>query len=164
MSNRPPAFRPLHHRIEEGVLVAIVALLLLLSFSQILLRNIFGVTLLWADAAVKHIVLWASFIGALIATRTGRHIRIDALLRFLPPSVRASVERLSDLIASLVCALLAWHGTRFVLDERSMDLGDAFLGLPRWIAQLIFPAVFGAMALRFLWRSAGGVPPDTDRA
>ncbi|MEE2832280.1 MAG: hypothetical protein VYD18_07960, partial [Candidatus Latescibacterota bacterium] len=59
--------RTLLHRLEEGVLVMLVGALLVLAFSQILLRNFLGITWLWGDPLVRHLVLWASFLGALIA-------------------------------------------------------------------------------------------------
>ncbi|HJP30727.1 MAG: TRAP transporter small permease [Candidatus Latescibacteria bacterium] len=144
------------HRLEEGSLVLLVGVLLLLAFAQILLRNLFDVTWMWADPLVRHLVLWVSFLGALIATRDGRHIHIDAVLRLLPTRVRRIAVITGDAVAAIVCMILTRLAVRFVIDEH--DYGDqAFLDLPRWTLQLVFPLVFGGMTLRFASRVTAGI-------
>lgn len=142
-------------RIEDTCLVLLVSLLLLLVFAQILLRNV-GVTWIWTDPVVRHLVLWTSFLGALIATRDDGHIRIDAGLRLLPPTARHLGGALSDVVAAVICLLLTPPAVRFVMDEHTFG-GDLIPGLPRWLVQLVFPLVFGGMAIRFsgrAWRQA----------
>lgn len=149
MKDASPARRPLHLRVEEAVLVALVSGLLSLAFAQILLRNLFQVTWFWADPLLRHLVLWSSFLGALIATREDRHIRIDAVLRLLPGRWRPVAGAMGDLAGALLCGVLSPIAFRFVLDERAYG-AEALPGMPAWVAQLVFPAVFAGMSLRFL--------------
>ena len=149
MKDAPPARRPLHQRAEEAALVALVACLLCLAFAQILLRNLFQVTWFWADPLLRHLVLWSSFLGALIATREDRHIRIDAVLRLLPGRWRPAVGAAGDLAGAVLCGILSPIALRFVLDERAYG-AEAFPGMPAWVAQVVFPGVFAGMSLRFL--------------
>ena len=140
-------------KVEDGVLFLLMSALLLLSFSQIVSRNLFDHTILWADPLIRHLVLWASFVGAFIATREDKHIRIDALWRILPAPARCLTQAFTSLFAAGVCSILCWIAIRFVSDERAFgDLG--FLDIPVWILQLIFPLALGLMALRFY--NAGG--------
>jgi TRAP-type C4-dicarboxylate transport system permease small subunit len=139
--------------LEEAFLVLFVGALISLCFAQILLRNFLEITWLWADPLVRHLVLWSAFVGALIATRDDRHIRIDAGLRMLPARGRQIVAAVGDSIAAATCLTLTPFAVRFVLNERAYG-GDAFLELPHWILQLVFPVVFGAMGLRFSTRAA----------
>ena len=133
-------------------MVVLVTALVLLACGQILLRNIFSHSLFWADPAIRHLVLWTSMLGALLATRRDRHIKIDALTRFLPPRRAALLHALTGAFAGLICGLLAWTSVAFIADERTYG-GDAFLDLPTWQLQLIFPVSFGLMALHFLVRA-----------
>ncbi len=154
MKAAEPTRSPLHRRPEEVALVVLVGCLLGLAFAQILMRNLFQITWFWADPLLRHLVLWSSFLGALVATRQDRHIRIDAVLRLVPPPWRPRVAALGDLVAAALCGVLAPIALRFVLDERAYG-AEAFPGVPAWVAQLVFPAVFAGMALRFLvngWR------------
>ena len=139
---------PLHHRIEDGVLAFLTFSLVLLAVGEILLRNLFGLTLLWGDPAIRHLVLWAGFVGAAVAARNGRHLRIDAVLRALPPRLRGWVDGIGSLFSCGICFLLCHLAVRFVNDERTFGAaGD--LVVATWVLQLIFPVTFAILAFRF---------------
>jgi len=135
-------------RTEEAVLVLLVGVMVVLSIAQIGLRNFFSVTLPWSDPLIRHLVLWSGFIGASIAVREDRQIRIDALLRFCSPSCRLLLHSFTALFSAAVCFALAWISVRFLQDERAVASRTIF-DLPTWSLQLIFPLTFALMALRF---------------
>ena len=70
-------------RIEQILLVILLSALILVAFSQIILRNIFSTGIDWGDAFVRSLVLWTGFIGATVAAREGKHISIDVVSRWL---------------------------------------------------------------------------------
>lgn len=139
------------HRLEETVLLLLMGSMIVLACSQIVLRNLFAITLLWAEPMIRHLVLWSGFIGALIATRADKHIKIDAAMRLFSPRQRDLLQGFTSLFSAVICLLLTWVSIRFFLDERAFG-GSAFLAIPTWQLQLIFPLTFGAMSLRFLSR------------
>jgi len=138
-------------RAEDGFLVVLTIILVVVAIAQILLRNLFSVTLLWADPVVRMLVLWTAFMGALVAARENRHLRIDALLQLLPSDKRRYVDVIIHLFNAAVCGLLAGIAVDFVHDEYIYGMRGA-LELPSWIFQLIFPLAFGVMSWRFLKR------------
>ena len=139
---------PWHHRIEDVVLTLLTFSLVLLAVGEILLRNFFGLTLLWGDPAIRHLVLWAGFVGAAVAARSGRHLRIDAVLRALPPPLRGWADGVGSLFACGISILMCYLAVRFVNDERIYgSAGD--LPVPTWVLQLIFPVTFAILACRF---------------
>ena len=148
-------------RTEDGFLVLLTIILVVVAIAQILLRNLFSVTLLWADPVVRMLVLWTAFMGALVASRENRHIRIDALLRLLSADQRRYVDIVVHLFNASVCGLLAVIAVDFVHDEYTYHMRGA-LDLPTWIFQLIFPLAFGGMSWRFLrqcWSSTTRTSP-----
>ena len=154
---------PWHHRIEDGVLALLTFSLVLLAAGEILLRNFFGLTLLWGDPAIRHLVLWAGFVGAAVAARRRRHLRIDAVLRALPPRLRTGADAAGSLFACGICGLLCYLAVRFVRDEHTYgSIGD--LAVPTWVLQLIFPVTFAILALRFGAQGCSSLlrkkPPD----
>ena len=122
---------------------------MIVAVAQILLRNLFSISLLWADPVVRMLVLWTAFMGALVAARENGHLRIDALLRLLPSGKRRYVDVAVHLFNAAVCGLLAGIAVEFVHDEYTYGMRGA-LDLPSWIYQLIFPLAFGVMSWRFL--------------
>ncbi|MCU0767555.1 MAG: TRAP transporter small permease [Gammaproteobacteria bacterium] len=136
-------------RVEDAVLVLLMGALVALAGAQIVLRNLFDSGLLWADPAVRVLVLWVALLGAMAAARQGRHITVDLVARVLPPRLAAPVRALTDLFAAAVCGLLAWHAARLVAME--WEAGTVAVGgVPTWVAQLIVPAGFAVIGLRYL--------------
>jgi TRAP-type C4-dicarboxylate transport system permease small subunit len=80
------------------------------------------------------------------ASREGKHIRVDVLARWLPGRIRAGTQALSDIFTIAVCLVLAWQALRFIRAEAGVT---AFGVLPGWAAELILPAAFALIALRY---------------
>ncbi|NWG00875.1 MAG: TRAP transporter small permease [Thermoanaerobaculaceae bacterium] len=143
-------------RLEEAVLVGVLAGMIVLAVTQILLRNVLGGGLVWADPLLRLAVLWLGMAGAALASREDRHIAIDTLPRLLPPRARAGVRVVTDLFTAAVAAVLARHATRLVLADRTAGAA-AFSGMPAWVAEAVLPVAFGVVAWRYLamaWRHA----------
>lgn len=134
--------------LERRALVLGLTTVLALGLWQVLARNLFATGLVWADELVQHLVLWLGFLGASLATREQRHLRIE-LLTHLRPAWQSWVTVGINSAAGLVCLLLTHAAWRFVHLEST--LGTQLLcGLPTWLAQSIIPLGFASMALRFL--------------
>ena len=150
------------HRLETGFLVLLVACLLVLTCGQILVRNLFPSPSWAPKISYDTLCCGIGLVGALVATRLDKHIRIDAVLRLLPARVRVIVLGCADFFSAALCSYLAYIASRFVLDEHAFGT-TAFFAVPAWIAQLCFPLVFGLMALRFLLQGVRRLRTPTDR-
>lgn len=135
--------------VENTLLILLLALMVGLAGTQILFRNLLDLSFVGVDQLLRTLVLWVALLGAVAASRSDKHINVDMLSRFLPPRLRAGTHVLTDLFTIGICAVLAWQAARFVADERAANL-TAFGNLPMWIAELILPAAFALIALRYL--------------
>ena len=145
-SNR---FLRLAELIEDALLVSLFSLMVVVSTSQILLRNLLDIGLSWGDQLTRILVLWVGLLGALSASKDNKQINIALLSRFLPPTAEALSQSVTGLFTALVCALMALYGGRFVyLDSQ---LGTLAFGIvPLWILELILPVGFGLISVRYL--------------
>jgi TRAP-type C4-dicarboxylate transport system permease small subunit len=146
--------------LETWLIVFILGGLILLGAAQIVLRNFFSIGFAWGDGLARLAVLWLGLLGALAASRDGRHITMGALARWLPARLRAVTGTMADAFGAAVSAALAWYAWVFVRDSR--EFGDTLLGdVPAWWLQAIMPVAFALMAWQFVvqavkrWR---GVP------
>jgi C4-dicarboxylate transporter, DctQ subunit len=140
------------HRLEDGILVALLVLMIGLAALQILLRNFFGAGFAWGDVAVRLSVLWIGLLGAMIATRQNKHISINLVARYLPKRLDMPVTAAVELFAAGICALAAYYSIIFVRTE--YDYGGTVVGpVPVWVGEAIIPLAFAAMALRYLTMS-----------
>ncbi|MFQ5693708.1 MAG: TRAP transporter small permease [Nitrospinota bacterium] len=128
-------------RVEGFALVTLLAAMVGFAFLQVLLRNVFHAGVEGADILLRHGVLWLTLLGASLATREARHIRIDIFPRLIPPRYRALVEGGTSLAAFAVSAVLTAAAWTLVAGEREAGT-TLVLGLPTWIAQAILPVGF----------------------
>lgn len=138
--------------VENALLCLLLGGLIVLASAQIVLRNVFSMGLPWADGAIRLTVLWLAVLGAVAASREGRHIAIDLLGRFLPKPLALAALVVANVFAALVSGALAYYAWIFVRDSR--EFGDTLLnGLPAWWFQAILPVGFAILCYRFAWRA-----------
>ena len=136
-------------RLETVLITLLLTLMILMAFSQIVLRNFFATGIDWGDALVRYLVVWVAFIGAAVATGQGKHITIDLLARWLTGARSIAIQALSCFFSAVICGLLTVAAARFIWFEAQMG-SSTFLNLPVWVPVLIMPATLGLMTLRFL--------------
>ena len=139
-------------RVEKFLVVAMLGIMILMAFLQIILRNVFSTGISWGDPLVRYLVLWVGFIGAGVATKEGKHITIEVFARWFSGHGSRYLKALPHLVSAFVCSMLTFAGWTFVQNEAQMG-GTAFLKIPVWIPQLIIPICFTLMTLRFGFRA-----------
>ena len=139
-------------KVEDGLLMLILVSMIVLSFIQILLRNVFSIGLIWVEPLVRQMLLWVTLMGAVVATRDHNHMTVDAIWRFLPPGrIKFGAGFICDTFATLICALLTY--STFLVFKMEFDVpqgGDIMPGLPLWGSLLTLPLAFAIMTLRFV--------------
>lgn len=144
-----PSLIKLIQRLEDSLLILLLGSMIVLASSQIILRNFFDFGFVWIDPLLRLLVLWTGLIGATVASRDNRHIRIDLLSRYLSKGAHLFIQFLVGLFTTFICAVIAWHGANWVfLDYQDNLLG--FQDLPAWALESIIPLAFGIIALRYL--------------
>ncbi|MGB1091279.1 MAG: TRAP transporter small permease [Oceanobacter sp.] len=144
------------HKIEDAVLVTVLASLLALASIDIIARLVFGGGVVWIQPALRVMVLWLGLLGAMLATRSREHIAIDLVNRLAPASINQLISVFTLGFSAFICGLIAWHSAAYV--ELAKEFGDTVMGdMPAWPFQLIIPFSFSLMALRFLLQALGNL-------
>jgi TRAP-type C4-dicarboxylate transport system permease small subunit len=142
-------------RIEDYALVGLVGLLVALAGLQIVLRLAFESGIVWADALLRHLVLWTALLGAMTAARENKHLAIDAISSHLGPRAQGALRALTHGFACAICLALAWYSFDLIRVERS-DAARAFGAVPAWIGETIMPVAFAVMAWRYARHAVRG--------
>jgi len=142
--------------IEKALAVFLLGIMVLLAFSQVILRNVFSTGFLWADPLLRHMVLWIGFLGASLATQQEKHITIDLITRFVTSKTRNIVRIVTNLLAGIVCAILAHAAWTFLSSE--IETNDVLFTIgessfPLWWFETIIPIGFALIAFRFILRA-----------
>jgi len=146
---KQPKVLKILYGIEDGLLVVVISVMVLFSFTQIILRNFTDSAFNWGDAFLRFMVLWVGLLGAMVATREDNHISIDVISYLVPQRAKSIIRVFTDLFTSIVCGLLSYASVMFVLDEKEGGT-MAFAKMPAWIIELILPLAFGIICLRYL--------------
>jgi len=123
--------------------------MIILSFGQMVSRNLFHQALVWGDILLRQLVLWTGFLGASLAVRQNKHISIDVFSNFLSPISKNKVFIFTRIVTAIISGFLAWAAWSFVQFEKESE-SILFLDLPVWFFQLILPYSFLTIAFRFL--------------
>ncbi len=144
-------------RTEELLLVLFLGLMVIMVLAQILLRNLYQSGIQGGDELVRHLVLWIAFFGAGIAARSGSHVKIDVLTKFLPGRVRNYADIAVNLFSCLICAILVAASIQFIHFEYQGQVRSAFFNTPLWIMAIILPIGYAIIAVRFAVNSLSGI-------
>jgi len=138
--------------LENIFLIIMLIGLMSLASAQIVLRNFFSVGLPWADGLIRLAVLWLALLGAIAASRDGKHISINIADRVLPEPLKRPAKIIVDLFTMTVAGWIAWYAVVFVRD--SYTFGDVLLSnWPAWIFQSILPVAFALICYRYALRA-----------
>ena len=135
-------------RTESLIAIAGLALLLGLSLAEISARNFFHTAIPGVDILNQYLVLWVSFLGAVLTVRE-RYIKIDAATMWLSETWRRRLERPILVFSAVVCGNLFWAAARFWREEW-LNAAAA----EKWVAALgiIIPLSFLLLTIHFTLR------------
>ena len=128
---------------------------------------------------LQHLTLWVGLLGAVLAVRYNKHLRIVSKLDWLPKPLHIFADFWSPFIAAAVCWSLCgasiqllvaeappisqatgqmlpsfivnWLGPFGLFDPGTTNMVAGWI--PRWVAESIMPLGFAGMAISFIFNS-----------
>ena len=136
--------------IIKKTIVAVVFLMLGLSVLGIVLRW-FQLPLNWIEPLVRHLVFLSAFLGATLATASGRHISIEILAKYFEASRDFSklkvLTKFVNVITIFALVFLMKSGYDFFLVEKEYG-SKIFFGLHSSSMVFIIPLGFALILIR----------------
>jgi len=147
-------------RLLEFFAAAACALILgmtLMICADVLLRNVRVVPglagLAWANEISEAMLFLVTLLTAPWLLRRGQHIRVDIVLRAVPPRVGWFFEWAVDLLGLGCCAIIAWYSARAPLASfMAGSLSIKTLVTPEWWLLSVLPVAFACLTLEMLFR------------
>jgi len=167
-------------RTEDAILTVALGLMALIPVVELVGRSWFNVGIAGAPDYLQHLTLWIGFLGAMLATREGKHLKIALTGDWLPPHIHHVVDCLVAFVSAVVCAGLFGASLQLVVAEapglppwtaniipdfverwlepfglyESGGLTKVAGWIPIWIAEAVMPFGFAIMAIRFILRAS----------
>ena len=142
-------------RAIELVLAIAFIFAVLLNFTNVVGRYLFGISLLGSDEVQVFIVVCVTFLGAAVVTRRNQHLRMDVLLQFMPQPLRIALRAAEQLlliaIAGFVLAQSFFYARQMLRIGRTSDMA----GVPMWIPHGAVAVGFALILIVTIWRLIG---------
>jgi TRAP-type C4-dicarboxylate transport system permease small subunit len=136
---------------------AILMAMTLIIVADVALRNIampgLPQGLAWSNEISELMLYLITMCVAPWLLRQGQHIRVDIVLRALPPRMAWYLEWISDVIGFACCAVIAWYGAHAAWSSYvSGAVNIKTLVTPEWWALAPLPIVFVMLLVEMVFR------------
>ncbi len=146
-------------RLEDSLAALILLAMAVLPVIEIGLRAAFNTGVPGSSTYVQNLTLWVGFIGAVLASRDGSHLKFLPGTELLPRDLRRVGAVFVAVVSTAVAAGLCWASLEFV--RADMESPVVIAGwLPVWIVEAILPVAFAVIAIR----AVANVPSTLERA
>jgi len=139
-------------RAIELTLAFAFILAVLLNFTNVVGRYLFGMSLLGSDEVQVFIMVGVTFLGAAVVTRRNQHLRMDVLVQFMPEPLRIALRAAEQLlliaIAGFVVSQSYFYASQMLRIGRTSDMA----GVPMWIPHGAVALGFALILIVTAWR------------
>lgn len=93
---------------EKWLLLIFYVMLVMTMAVEVLRREVFAYSSIWGEEIVRYSFIYLAWIGAAVAVKDRAHIRIDVIMHYVSPRLKALLYIFGDLVM-LVVAVIALY-------------------------------------------------------
>jgi len=128
--------------------------IVVLTIAQVIFRFVFDSPLVWSEELSRLLLVWVTFLGAVVVCWDGAHLNVDFLFVKLPRPLRRWVRVFNGAVVVAFLAILSYYSIGMVKIEHittlgSMDIPASFVRVPATIGGTLM-IVF--IVLRWVYR------------
>ena len=116
----------LYCQVLKAVIAVCLAVMVVLVFGNVALRYIFNSGIAMSEELSRWLLVWLTFLGAIVALRQHAHLGVDTLVRMLPPKGRFIcfvASYLLMLYADWLLTLGSWKQTVITFADQAPATG-----------------------------------------
>jgi TRAP-type C4-dicarboxylate transport system permease small subunit len=155
-----PRFEAAYARVLDALALIACALILgmtLMICADVFLRNVriipSMVGLAWSNEISEGMLFLVTMLTAPWLLSRGQHIRVDIILRAVPPLVGWIFEWIVDVLAFCCCAVIAYYSARAAWASYAAgSLSIKTLVTPEWWLLSVLPVSFVLLTLEMVFR------------
>jgi TRAP-type C4-dicarboxylate transport system permease small subunit len=117
---------------------------------EVIRREVFAYSSVWGEEIVRYAFIYLAWIGAAAAVRERAHIRIDVIMHYVGPRMKAALYILGDLVMAAVAIVALYWSWETVLVSAKFGSVSAGLRVSMVWFLLAVPVGFGLMLLRLV--------------
>ncbi|MCB8747140.1 TRAP transporter small permease [Rhodoferax sp. U2-2l] len=137
-------------KIEDWLTVIVMALLALVTFSNVLVRYFTNESFAWTEEFSVFLMIVLALVAGSASVARNRQIRIEYFADSGPLSRQKALARFGALMMALLFALIAVLSVRTVYDDFQYGETSPGIGVPQWWYTMWLPILSCAISLRAL--------------
>lgn len=103
-----------------------IAAIVVIIWISVFTRYVMSSPIAWGEQTAKYIMIWAAFVGASLALRSGGHIAFDLLVTSLPSTVSRILTWIGTVLVAAFLVLSIYYGVGYA--TRALAFSDPVLG------------------------------------
>jgi TRAP-type C4-dicarboxylate transport system permease small subunit len=148
------AFEKIARGIELVLALAFIVAVVL-NFSNVVGRYLFGISLLGSDEVQVFIMVGMTFLGAAVVTLRKQHLRMDVLVGLMPVRVRVLLRIVEQLLLAILAVFILTQSFFYARQMLRIERASDMAGVPMWIPHGTVVLGFGLILIIALWRLVG---------
>jgi tripartite ATP-independent transporter DctM subunit len=147
MKNKIKGIINLLHRVENISVFIAVLLLALIPFLEVIARKFFQTSISYSTDYTHHLVIFVTFLGAMITSREKKHLSLSLTLKINEP-LKSRIYTVNMLFSSMMTTAFFWSALSFVFNgfDPSKKIGI----FPIRMIGMIMVIGYAVMAIRFI--------------
>jgi C4-dicarboxylate transporter DctQ subunit len=138
------------NKVENVLAAGSLAAAALLAIVAVLLRTFFNEIIFWSEEAIIYLVIFSTFLGAVITLRHNEHVNVDLIAAFLKERGKRVMAVIGTLVTLVYLGAVGFYAWLLVFEPRSSNTVTPALELPLWVVTLPLPIGLTLMFLRSL--------------
>ena len=143
-------FNKILNYLEEIVMAFALAFMTLLMFANVVLRYLFGTSMIWQLQATTYAFAWLVIFGISYCVRENSHMSVDILIKKLPGDYPRKAAILAIGICITYCAFMLFGSYERVEVLWRMGNLARDIPAPQWLLFSIMPVGFLLLSYRFI--------------
>ncbi len=147
--------RLVDENLERWLLTAVFTMMCVLVGMQVIFRYLLNLPLAWTEELSRYIFIWMIYLGAALAIKRRRHLKVDAVLLLFGPRGRFAMRLISNVLTAVFCAVVTVLGSDVLyLMAKVRVQYSPVLSLPMAWVYGVLPACGALMLVRLVQDTA----------
>lgn len=152
--------------VPRCIIGAIILVGIAINCANVIGRYVFLEPIIWAEEIMIYIMVWTVFIGSVLVSFEGQHLKMDFFSILLPSPWKETINFIAVVATLGVCVFVipqAWTVVQLMWDnEQRSVVAEIPMVIPHFALLLGFILIFVAVAIRFRAHVRGELASELD--
>ena len=161
--------KPLHFvivSVPRAIIGSMILIGILINVANVIGRYLFLEPIIWAEEIMIYIMVWTVFIGAILVTYDGQHLKMDVFSVMMPSPYKEIINFIAVASFLLVCIYVIPNNwivveLTFNNDQRSV-VAEVPMVIPHFALLAGFSLMFVGLVVRFRSHVTGRLTGEID--